>query len=110
MKPIEKSKIDTLPCSLLFAIIHIGTNLYLESHLYFLIASTGRSGPSKKRKVDNVGNTKGLELQWEWEGDGGKWTAYAEDFSSTLTAAYDDGDDHVRHLLLMRSFNPSFVF
>ena len=47
--------------------------------------------------MDNVGNTEGLELQWEWEGDGGKWTAYAEDLSSILTAAYDNGDDHVRY-------------
>lgn len=33
------------------------------------------------------GATSEIVLSWEWEGDGGKWTAYSKELSAEITKA-----------------------
>ena len=70
----------------------MGTN----SCKILIVGSSGGASAAKKAKT----NTDGWTFQWEWEGDGGKWTAYAEDLSKTLTEAYKNEESQVNFTLV----------
>lgn len=51
---------------------------------------------SKKRPRVSSGEIQGSVVRFEWEGDGGVWTAYNEDHNGTLVTSYNNlkpGDD-----------------
>ena len=51
---------------------------------------------SKKAKLETFdASIDGISVQWEWEGDKGVWTAYAEDFNEDVTNAFINGDKEV---------------
>ena len=49
----------------------------------FLGAKSTRSRASKRTKLSD--DLDGFEIQWEWENDGGIWTAFQVEHSQSIT-------------------------
>ena len=58
-----------------------------------LIFTDANQNGAKKTKA--IAEIDGVEVRWEWEGDGGKWTTYCADLNLAITEAHNGQYDEV---------------
>lgn len=63
----------------------------------------GDAPAAKKARVDGT-EISGYIVQWEWEGDKGTWTRYAENMNVEITVAHNSKkkmvNDHILYSIL----------
>lgn len=52
--------------------------------------------PLTKKIKGESNDIDGIDVRWEWEDDGHKWTGYIPDFDATITTAYNAGKKDVQ--------------